>query len=217
LLITTFFLAVGVVGAANTHVEQNLEKVPKFEKRKALERLLGSTDIKDRTMIFVEQKTTADFLATFLSQNNYKATSIHGDRYQSQREEALRDLRTGRMPLLVATSVASRGLDIKDVRHVINYDLPKEIDDYVHRIGRTGRVGNLGKATSFYDPAVDKALAATLLKVLETANQIVPDWLKEESEGGVAAFDGAGNFGGSDIRNGFASAPATMEVEESWD
>lgn len=194
------FLAVGVVGAANTDVEQNLEKVGKFEKRKALEKLLGSTDIKDRTMIFVEQKTTADFLASFLSQNDYKATSIHGDRYQSQREEALRDFRTGRMPLLVATSVASRGLDIKDVRHVINYDLPKEIDDYVHRIGRTGRVGNLGKATSFYDPVADKALAATLLKVLETANQVVPEWLKEESAGGVADFDGAGNFGGSDIR-----------------
>lgn len=151
-------------------------------------------------MIFVEQKTTADFLASFLSQNEYKATSIHGDRYQSQREEALRDFRTGKMPLLVATSVASRGLDIKDVLHVINYDLPKEIDDYVHRIGRTGRVGNLGKATSFYDPVADKALAASLLKVLETANQIVPDWLREESSGSLAAFDGSGNFGGSDIR-----------------
>ena len=150
------FLAVGVVGAANSDVEQRLLQVEKFQKRKKLDEVLGGCGIKERTLIFVEQKTTADFLAAYLSQNNYRATSIHGDRYQSQREEALRDFRTGNMPVLVATSVASRGLDIKDVRHVINYDLPKEIDDYVHRIGRTGRVGNLGMATSFYDSAQDK-------------------------------------------------------------
>ncbi|KAI1280904.1 cAMP-specific 3',5'-cyclic phosphodiesterase, isoforms N/G [Halotydeus destructor] len=215
------FLAVGVVGAANTDVDQNLQKVPKFEKRKALQALLGNTDIKDRTMIFVEQKTTADFLAGFLSQTGYMATSIHGDRHQSQREEALRDFRTGRMPVLVATSVASRGLDIKDVRHVINYDLPKEVDDYIHRIGRTGRVGNLGKATSFFDPTTDKALAAPLVKVLTDAQQIVPDWLKEEAEGGFASgFTGA-DFGGSDIRKGMDTMTNThngstsaMETEE---
>lgn len=195
------FLSVGIVGAANTDVDQNLHRVPKFEKRKELQALLGSTDIKDRTMIFVEQKTTADFLASFLSQTGYRATSIHGDRYQSQREEALRDFRAGRMPILVATSVASRGLDIKDVRHVINYDLPKEIDDYIHRIGRTGRVGNLGKATSFYDPAQDKSLAASLLKVLEDAGQIVPDWLRDEAVGGFGDGGFAANgFGGTDIR-----------------
>ena len=152
------FLAVGVVGAANSDVEQRLVQVEKFQKRKKLDEVLGGCEIKDRTIIFVEQKTTADFLAAYLSQNNYRATSIHGDRYQSQREEALRDFRKGTMPVLVATSVASRGLDIKDVRHVINYDLPKEVDDYVHRIGRTGRVGNLGMATSFYDSAQDKVI-----------------------------------------------------------
>lgn len=146
------FVAVGVVGAANSDVEQRLMKVEKFSKRNKLIETLGDSGITDRTMVFVEAKKTADFLASYLSGQGYKATSIHGDRYQSQREEALADFRTGRMPVLVATSVAARGLDIKDVRHVINYDMPKEIDEYVHRIGRTGRVGNVGMATSFFDP-----------------------------------------------------------------
>lgn len=89
--------------------------------------------------------------ATLMSESSHPTTSIHGDRLQSQREQALRDFKDNKMKILIATSVAARGLDIPNVRHVINYDLPKEIDDYVHRIGRTGRVGNKGKSTSFYD------------------------------------------------------------------
>ena len=103
-------------------------------------------------MVFVETKRNADFLASVLSNEGFPTTSIHGDRLQREREEALRDFKTGRMPILVATAVAARGLDIKGVSHVVNYDLPKTIDEYVHRIGRTGRVGNTGKATSFFDP-----------------------------------------------------------------
>ncbi len=78
-------------------------------------------------------------------------TSIHGDRLQREREQALNDFKCGKHPILVATAVAARGLDIRNVSHVINYDMPKSIDEYVHRIGRTGRVGNIGRATSFFD------------------------------------------------------------------
>ena len=87
---------------------------------------------------------------------------------QREREEALMDFKTGRAPILIATSVAARGLDIPGVKHVINYDLPSGIDEYVHRIGRTGRCGNLGRATSFFDPDVsqDKDLARSLVKTL---------------------------------------------------
>ena len=81
----------------------------------------------------------------------YFKNIIPGDRFQREREEALYDFRTGAMPILVATAVAARGLDIKGVAHVVNFDMPEDIDEYVHRIGRTGRVGNVGKATSFYD------------------------------------------------------------------
>ena len=80
------------------------------------------------------------------------ATSIHGDRLQREREMALADFKSGRMSILVATNVAARGLDIRGVEHVVNFDLPESIDEYVHRIGRTGRVGNTGRSTSFFDP-----------------------------------------------------------------
>ena len=91
---------------------------------------------------------------------------ICSDRLQREREEALRDFRTGRAPVLVATAVAARGLDIPNVKHVINYDLPQSADEYVHRIGRTGRLGNQGLATAFYDSGKDQQLARSLVKIL---------------------------------------------------
>ena len=88
--------------------------------------------------MFVETKRGADELENFLLRNNYPAVSIHGDRTQHERESALERFRSGERPILVATSVAARGLDISKVKHVINYDLPADFDEYVHRIGRTG-------------------------------------------------------------------------------
>merc|ERR1712151_1206884 len=106
---------------------------------------------RERTLVFVKTKRNADFLATSLSEEGLPTTSIHGDRLQREREEALDDFKRGKMPVLVATAVAARGLDIKGVAHVVNYDLPDEVEEYVHRIGRTGRVGNTGRATSIFD------------------------------------------------------------------
>ncbi len=88
------------------------------------------------------------------------------DRLQREREEALRDFRSGRSRVLVATSVAARGLDIPKVKHVVNYDLPSSIEEYVHRIGRTGRIGNKGMATAFFHKDRDAHLARSLVKVL---------------------------------------------------
>ena len=88
------------------------------------------------------------------------------DREQREREEALRDFKAGHAPILVATSVAARGLDIAGVMHVVNYEMPQCIEDYVHRIGRTGRCGNIGRATCFFDPRTDSAMARPLVKIL---------------------------------------------------
>ncbi|XP_071036123.1 probable ATP-dependent RNA helicase vasa-like isoform X2 [Parasteatoda tepidariorum] len=197
------FLTVGMVGAANADVLQTFFKLGQFDKRQQLLDILKNVG-SDRTLVFVEQKRTADFIASLLSQSEIPTTSIHGDRLQREREEALRDFRCGKMPVLVATAVAARGLDIRDVRHVINYDLPKTIDEYVHRIGRTGRVGNLGKATSFYDPEADRDLVRSLKKILIDAQQEIPDWLSEEANNAgdsSVQYGGRGGFGSRDVRN----------------
>ncbi|OXB55701.1 hypothetical protein ASZ78_000738, partial [Callipepla squamata] len=105
--------------------------------------------------------------------------SLGSDREQREREIALHDFRSGKCEILVATSVAARGLDIENVQQVINFDLPDTIEDYIHRIGRTGRCGNTGKAISFFDCHADCRLAQSLLKVLSEAQQEVPVWLEE--------------------------------------
>ncbi|XP_030602460.1 putative ATP-dependent RNA helicase DDX4 isoform X1 [Archocentrus centrarchus] len=192
------FLAVGIVGGACSDVEQTFVEVTKFSKREVLLDLLKTTGSK-RTLVFVETKRQADFIAAFLSQEKVPTTSIHGDREQREREQALGDFRSGKYPVLVATSVASRGLDIPDVQQVVNFDLPKTIDDYVHRIGRTGRCGNIGRAVSFFDPDADRELARSLVTILSKAQQEVPSWLEESA----FSSHGPGDF--STPRKPFAS------------
>lgn len=137
------------------------------------------------------------------------STSIHGDRKQSERELAIREFRSGKRKVLVATSVAARGLDIKGVTHVINYDMPKDIQEYVHRIGRTGRVGNRGKSTTFFNPDFDSEVAPDLARILKGAGQPVPDFL------GEAATGEDGVFGGQDIRQGVEVGKAQEQVD-NW-
>ncbi|XP_076813427.1 putative ATP-dependent RNA helicase DDX4 [Clavelina lepadiformis] len=199
------FLTVGRVGGACSDVTQTIIQVDQGDKRsKLLELVANVNETRSRTLVFVETKRSADFLACSLSQDSYPTTSIHGDRLQREREEALRDFKAGTHPILIATSVAARGLDIPKVEHVVNYDLPQEIDEYVHRIGRTGRCGNLGQATSFYDNSKDAQLARSLVKVLSEAMQEVPPWLEGCAESAVGSSFGAdrGEFGGRDARRG---------------
>ncbi|XP_018494063.1 probable ATP-dependent RNA helicase vasa-like [Galendromus occidentalis] len=173
-------LDVGVVGAVNSDVSQSVLEVPKAEKKLRLLDLIREEidrDAKTRILVFVETKRDCDFIAMFLSSSKIKATSIHGDRLQDQREKALKDFQEGDCPVLVATSVAARGLDISGVSHVINYDLPTEIDEYVHRVGRTGRVGNKGRATSFFDSFRDNAIRDDLRRSILDGGSEPPDFL----------------------------------------
>lgn len=101
---------------------------------------------------------------------------IHGDREQCDREQALEDFKEGHTRILVATDVASRGLDVKDITHVFNYDFPRNMEEYVHRVGRTGRAGKTGKSITLITRS-DWRSAAHLIEILEEANQIVPDEL----------------------------------------
>merc|ERR1719291_1386264 len=139
------FLTVGMVGGACSDVQQEFHEVEKFAKREKLEELMQdpARDPKERTLIFVQTKKNADFLASHLSQEGLPTTSIHGDRLQREREEALYDFRVGSKPILVATAVAARGLDIPGVAHVINYDIPDDVDEL-----STGLVALAESATS---------------------------------------------------------------------
>ncbi|XP_037601707.1 probable ATP-dependent RNA helicase DDX4 isoform X3 [Cebus imitator] len=223
------FVAVGQVGGACRDVQQTVLQVGQFSKREKLVEILRNIG-DERTMVFVETKKKADFIATFLCQEKISTTSIHGDREQREREQALGDFRSGKCPVLVATSVAARGLDIENVQHVINFDLPSTIDEYVHRIGRTGRCGNTGRAISFFDPESDNHLAQPLVKVLSDAQQDVPAWLEEIAFSTyIPGFSGSTRgsvFASVDTRKGkstlntagFSSSQAPNPVDdESWD
>lgn len=172
------FLAVGRVGSTSENITQKVLWVEDYEKRTVLLELINASGPDSLILIFVETKQGADQLHSFLSSENFPANSIHGDRSQRQREEALKAFKTGRTPILVATAVAARGLDISNVKHVINFDLPGSIEEYVHRIGRTGRVGNLGLATSFFNEK-NRGLAKDLMELLSEAHQDVPVWLDD--------------------------------------
>lgn len=168
------FLSVGRVGSTSENITQKVIYVEDDDKRAALLDILRSDH--GRTLIFVETRRMADHLNHFLISQQFPATAIHGDRSQLQRERALNSFRTGHTTLLVATAVAARGLDIANVEHVISFDLPSYIDDYVHRIGRTGRAGNTGVATAFFNRS-NKNIVNDLISILKEANQEVPDFM----------------------------------------
>lgn len=123
--------------------------------------------------------------------------------YLQEREHALRSFKSGIAPILVATDVAARGLDIPHVAHVVNFDIPNDIDDYVHRIGRTGRAGKTGLATAFFNEN-NSSLARSLADLMKESNQEVPAWLARyaarSSYGGKNRRSGGGRFGGRDFR-----------------
>ena len=211
------FLSVGRVGSTSENIVQRIEFVEENDKREVLLDILytemedskSKADGKQRlTLVFVETKRAADHLEDYLYQAGFPSTSIHGDRTQKQREAALYSFRKGTTPIMVATAVAARGLDIPNVTHVVNYDLPTDIDDYVHRIGRTGRAGNVGKSTSFFN-FNNKMVAAGLLELLREANQEIPEWLDSavrqvtyEKSGGRSYGGGRGGRGGGGHRSG---------------
>ncbi|XP_017058487.1 ATP-dependent RNA helicase bel isoform X1 [Drosophila ficusphila] len=205
------FLAVGRVGSTSENITQTILWVYEPDKRSYLLDLLSS--IRDGpeyskdslTLIFVETKKGADSLEEFLYQCNHPVTSIHGDRTQKEREEALRCFRSGDCPILVATAVAARGLDIPHVKHVINFDLPSDVEEYVHRIGRTGRMGNLGVATSFFNEK-NRNICSDLLELLIETKQEIPSWMEDiSSDRGHGGAKRTGRGGGGRYGGGFGS------------
>ncbi|KAG5113255.1 hypothetical protein JHK82_036524 [Glycine max] len=210
------FLSVGRVGSSTELIVQKIEPVQDMDKRDHLIKHLRRQSVHGfngkhaLTLVFVETKRGADVLEGWLLRSGFSAVAIHGDKVQMERERALRSFKSGVTPILVATDVASRGLDIPHVAHVINFDLPRDIDNYVHRIGRTGRAGKSGLATAFFSDK-NSPIAKSLIGLLQEANQEVPSWLNQYAEGsssgggsqgyGAQRYSSGGSYGGRDFRN----------------
>ncbi|MFT4115001.1 DEAD/DEAH box helicase [Silvibacterium sp.] len=141
---------IGSTMKPSDNVELQSFEVPVEKKQELLEHLLDAHE--GSFLVFVRTKHGADRVARRLSRKGHTATQIHGDRSQSQRNTALRSFADGRNRVLVATDVAARGIDVSDVAHVVNYDIPREAEDFVHRIGRTGRASAKGMASTFAAP-----------------------------------------------------------------
>ncbi|KAH9473522.1 hypothetical protein MJO28_000645 [Puccinia striiformis f. sp. tritici] len=185
---------------ANINITQIVEVCSDFEKRGKLIKHLEKISAESaKVLIFVGTKRVADDLTKYLRQDGWPSLAIHGDKQQQERDWVLEEFKSGRSPIMIATDVASRGLDVKDIAYVINYDMPNGIEDYIHRIGRTGRAGRTGTAYS-YISADQSKLARELVKILRDAKQVVPSALVEMASlgggGGGGRRGGGGGYGG---------------------
>ena len=176
------YLTVGRAGSTTEFIKQDLRYVLDEDKFLVLHEILQK--MSGMVLIFVETKRDADALFERMYQSGYSCNCIHGDRDQTEREQALAAFKSGTRPILVATDVASRGLDIPNVAAVINYDPPNNVDDYVHRIGRTGRAGREGRAITFLN-GKNQALARDLYNILVECNQEIPEWFERMHKDGV--------------------------------
>ncbi|CUS09042.1 unnamed protein product [Tuber aestivum] len=204
-------IKVGRIGSTHENITQRVLWVDELRKKEAIYDLL-CTAPPARTLIFVNRKRAADDLDDYLYNLKLPTTSIHGDRTQREREDAMLAFRSGKCPIMIATPIAARGLDIRNVMHVINYDLVHNIDEYIHRIGRTARIGNRGLATSFFNSS-NEDIATDLVKVLLESSQEIPDFLEPYRPIGEVTFDesdsdvggkekGSGIHGGAGYGNG---------------
>jgi ATP-dependent RNA helicase DDX3X len=199
------FITVGRVGSASELVTQEVFYAGDVKQKvHALHNVIkAKVTTGGLCVVFVETKRAADTLELDLHEKGISVTAIHGDRTQTEREEALHAFKTGANPVMVATDVAARGLDIPNVALVINFDMPKQLDDYVHRIGRTGRAGRKGTAVAFVNERC--GYLPELAELLKNAKQDIPGWFDEliTSRGAGSRMRGGESrrFGGQDLRD----------------
>lgn len=205
------------VGASELNANKNIKQIVvmcnESEKKEKLNKVLqdiwdnipeptdGSKKQMVRTIVFCNKKSTVDFIERSLKQDYWPIVSIHGDKAQGERDWAIRQLKCGQAAILVATDVAARGLDVKDVMVVINFDLPMDMENYIHRIGRTAR-GSSTEGTSYaFFASGDASNAEDLIKIISNAGQTVPAELegmrrhRGPSKSGYASY-GRGGRGG---------------------
>ncbi|PPJ60236.1 hypothetical protein CBER1_01320 [Cercospora berteroae] len=216
-------ILVGGRSVVAAEITQMIEVRPEETKFRRVLELLGNLHEADedaRSLIFVERQETADQIFKELHKKGYTSVSVHGGREQIDRDQAILDFKAGAIPIMVATSVAARGLDVKQLKLVINYDSPNHGEDYVHRAGRTGRAGNTGTAVTFLTPEQEH-YAPFLVRCLEDSKQEVPETLKEMAashkkkvQAGQASKAGSG-FGGHGIERLDAARAAERAREKN--
>lgn len=187
--------------AGNKDVTQVIEVCTDQEKYRSLLRYLRENlTPKDRVLVFVETKKGADMLTQSLRMDGFQARAMHGDKKQEERDWVLKEFKNLQSTLLIATDVAARGLDVDDIRMVVNFDMPLEMDSYIHRIGRTGRAGKKGVAVSFFVGAKNARLARELIEILNRTTQVIPPELQAlastHRQGGGGRSGGGGRGGG---------------------
>lgn len=200
-------IVVGGRSVVASEITQLIEVTPEDTKFRRVLQLLGDLHEKDedaRSLIFVERQETADDMLKELGKKGYPCVSVHGGREQIDRDQAILDFKAGIVPIMVATSVAARGLDVKQLKLVINYDSPNHGEDYVHRAGRTGRAGQTGTAVTLVTPEQER-FAPFLVRALQDSKQETPQALqdmaashKKKVQSGEATNAGSG-FGGKGI------------------
>ncbi|XP_038056839.1 probable ATP-dependent RNA helicase DDX43 isoform X2 [Patiria miniata] len=223
-----FHVNVGSLDLSACHsVTQLVEVIDEEYKKERLVDFISSLQEDEKLLVFVGRKSTADELSSEMSLLDISVQCIHGDREQYDREQALAEFKEGSVRILIATDVASRGLDIKDITHVLNYDSPSHIEEYVHRVGRTGRAGRTGTSLTLMTRR-DWRWAADIMRIMAEANQEIPDDLLEMAErferhkekkeqeramerenggGGYRNRDGGRGYGGGGYRGGSRDRP----------
>ncbi|SCM25509.1 RNA helicase, putative [Plasmodium chabaudi chabaudi] len=182
-LVNPIIINVGRAGAANLDVIQEVEYVKEEFKLSYLLQVLQKTG--PPVLIFCENKKDVDDVHEYLLLKGVNAIAIHGSLGQTERLEAINLFRNGEKDVLVGTDVASKGLDFPSIEHVINYDMPKDIENYVHRIGRTGRCGKTGIATTFINKNQEEAILLDLKALLIEAKQKIPPFLEMLDSKGI--------------------------------
>ncbi|KAF7379818.1 hypothetical protein HZH68_016766 [Vespula germanica] len=173
---------IGSLDLAAVHtVKQQIYMISEEDKMPMLYEFIHNMEPEDKVIVFFSKKARVDDLSSELALAHISCQSIHGGRDQEDRELAIEELKTGLVRILLATDVASRGLDIEDITHVFNYDFPRDIEEYVHRVGRTGRAGKTGESITFMTKD-DWSHSKELISILEEASQLVPDELYSMAE-----------------------------------
>lgn len=176
-----YTLSIGnATNAANTHVKQEFKFMRETDKNNVLLQVLEEivTSPASRVLIFCNSKRSADEVVALLRTEGWPSLSIHGDRSQKERQWVISEFKSGGTPILCATDVAGRGIDIENIQCVINYDMPPDVSVYVHRIGRTGRAGKDGLSITFFTPD-DCFITEDLIDLLTKSKQKIPEQLHE--------------------------------------